>query len=59
MISDSVFDNRVEEARVASGGLRAVESLIALLHPPEIPLPEAEDEFVDPGTIPPPPGARA
>ena len=56
-ISDYVFRNEVEDARVASGGLRVIETLLALFAPPEAEVPDAEDEFVDPGTIPPPPVA--
>lgn len=54
-IADFIFNNQVEEARVTSGGLRVLETLLVLLTPPEAPVPDVEEEFVDPGAIPPPP----
>jgi len=44
---------------VASGGLRVLETLIALFHPPEERELELEEPFVDPGVIPPAPTRSA
>lgn len=54
-ICDSTFDLKADEALLTSGGLRVLETLIALFHPPEEHEIELEAPFVDPGAIPPPP----
>jgi len=36
------------EAVVASGGVRVIDNLLELLHPPPKPVDESEPEFIDP-----------
>lgn len=58
-IADYVYEGEEAKARIATGGLRAHEALLALFHPPDPPPVEPEEPFVDPGTIPEPPRGAA
>lgn len=46
-----ISGNDIPAARIATGGLLVVQSLILAMHPPELPIPEPEEPFVDPAEI--------
>lgn len=46
-----ISGNDIPAARIATGGLLVVQSLLLAMHPPELPLPEPEEPFVDPADI--------
>jgi hypothetical protein len=50
-IADETFHGRGLNATLASGGLQVNRSLWGLLHPPDPKPEEAEEVYVDPGTI--------
>lgn len=51
MIVGLISGNDIPAARIATGGLLVVQSLLLAMHPPELPLPEPEEPFVDPAEI--------
>lgn len=55
VIPAHVEDDEQRLAAIATGGLRACESLLACLFPPERAKPEPEQPFVDPAAIVRPP----
>lgn len=50
-IARLIAGNNIPQARIATGGLLVVESLISAMHPYEPPPPEPEEPFVDPAEI--------
>ena len=50
-IADLVAIEKDRAAAVASGGLKVIADIWALLHPPERQKPEPDEPFVDPAEI--------
>lgn len=50
-VAQAVDADKVNEARVLSGRLRFIDSVLAALHPPERPKPEPEEEYQDPAHV--------
>lgn len=54
-ITDYVIEGKDDKVRLAAAGVRVLEEIAGLFHPPERRPVEPEEPFVDPGAIPPPP----
>lgn len=49
-VSDCVARGKIDDARVATGGLEFVKSMLSVLYPPAAQIEEEEVPFVDPAT---------
>lgn len=49
-VSDCVAKGNIDAARVATGGLELVKSMLSVLYPPAAQIEEEEKPFVDPAT---------